>query len=367
MSRFDCHIIGGGLVGLCTALELHHRGLRVQVLEQGQVGRESSWAGGGILSPLEPWKSSPEFSALVSFAQEQYPELCMQLQQATGIDPEFRVSGLLVCGLANAEREQLFRWANQHRQPVRILQHHELDSLEPHIHPGIVDAFFLETVAQVRNPRLLHAMHRYLLKAGVEILEETGVTGFRTRKDTITTVQTDHGDEFPAENIVVASGAWSSRLVPDYPVKPIRGQMLGIQTPPGMLQRILVRDGFYLIPRIDGLILAGSSREDVGFHKDTTRTFREKILQFVESMLTGINRYPVRHHWSGLRPATPSGVPYICKHPRIANLYLNYGHYRNGILLAPAAAVLLADILQGRESFVDAGHFNLVSEAVVNA
>ena len=367
MNPVDCHIIGAGRVGLCTAMELQQRGLRVCVLEQGPVGRESSWAGGGILSPLEPWKLSRAVSTLVTRAQALYPEMCMHLQEETGIDPEYRVSGLLVCGLADAERKQLLQWARQHRQSVHAVGKEDLQSLEPHIHADVQEAIHLQSVAQVRNTRLLRALHRYLLHAGVEIREETSITGFRMQRDTITAVQTGHGDELPVANIIIACGAWSSRLVPDYPVKPIRGQILGIQTQPGLLKRILVRDGDYLIPRNDGLILAGSSREDVGFNKDTTRSFREKILRFAESMLPGINRYPVKHHWSGLRPATPSGIPYICKHPRTANLYLNYGHYRNGILLAPAAAVLLADILQERESFVSAGHFNLVSAAVVNA
>jgi glycine oxidase len=145
---------------------------------------------------------------------------------------------------------------------------------------------------------------------------------------------------------VLTAGAWSGELLGKktlgIPVKPMRGQMLLYQLPPGTLQHLLYHDDFYLIPRCDGHILAGSTVEDVGFDKSTTPQAAADLHRKAAGLLPQLADATVIKHWSGLRPGSPDNVPIIAGHPDFDNLYLNTGHFRYGVTMAPASAEILA-------------------------
>ena len=339
---YDCTIIGGGIIGLMTARELLLAGLKVAVIDKGRAGMECSWAGGGILSPLYPWRESTALAELTLWSQQFYPDLANKLHAATGIDPEWQRCGMKI--IATAEQDEALAWATSHTIPIDV--------------SSSDDALWLPDTAQIRNPALISALKKYLQQAGVEIHEYTTVARFRIHNHQVEAIETSRGI-FKSTVTVLANGAWGADLLPDLDIRPVRGQMICYQAMPGYIRHILLKNSIYIIPRRDGHILVGSTVEDVGFEKGTTEAARTFLAESAEDMLPGINHFPVISHWSGLRPATQTGLPYICKHSELNGLFLNIGHHRNGILLAPGSARLLTDIILDRETTMSAAAFQI--------
>lgn len=345
-------MVGGGLLGMLTAYFLGREGLGVTLLEQGNVCRESSWAGGGILSPLVPWDYPDAVSELVLWSQQHYPALLTELREKSGVDPEWQKSGLLMAGTSLTPA--IGRW--QKRYPCRIEQVEpaRMRQLEPGLAPVMEQGLLLPDVAQVRNPRLCRALAISLRAQGAVVHEHVQVGGLRTAANAIKGVVTDRG-EFHSERVVVAAGAWSATLLgdlmPGLPVSPVRGQMIQYATSPGMLRHIVLANGRYLIPRRDGLVLVGSTLEYTGFEKKTTREARDSLAGFAMQLFPGLADCKIVNHWAGLRPGKADAIPFIGEHSEIKGLYLNTGHFRNGVILAPASAQLLLDSMMGRVSF----------------
>ncbi len=350
----DCIIVGGGLIGLLTARELVLSGCRVLVLERGRPGRESSWAGGGILSPLYPWRYPDAVSSLVAWSQQHYPQLARDLREATGIDPEWTRSGLLITD--TGELEQATDWAWRQGVELESLEGEDIQRCEPALGIAAERAIWMPSVAQVRNPSLLRAVYDDLLIRGVTVMHDAGVTALQIEDSRIHGVVSEKG-RFHARHVVITSGAWSaevlSRAGVSLPVKPVRGQMLMFHASPLLLQRIVLHEGHYVIPRRDGRILVGSTLENTGYDKSTTDAARGELVRAATRLVPDLAAFPIERHWAGLRPGSPGGVPFIGKVPEISGLYINSGHYRNGVVLAPASSRLLADILLGRDPIVD--------------
>lgn len=336
-------IVGGGVIGLSSALELARDGATVTVLERGVCGGESSWAGGGILSPLLPWDYSSAVTDLTALSCRLFPDWVTRVAESSGIDPEYRVSGLRVMPPFDVERA--VQWCAGHG--VRLEQDGEV--------------LWLPDVAQVRNPRLIKALRLALERMGVRIVEHTEVTGIVSTEDRVERLDTTAGS-FAAERYVVAAGAWSKRLLGkrgvQLDIKPMRGQMLLYRAQPGMLRHIILQNGTYLIPRDDGHILVGSTLEDVGFDKATTEEARVALHARALGMLPQLAAAEFIQHWAGLRPGSPDNIPVIARHPQMENLYLNSGHFRYGVTMAPASAQILANHLLSREQPFDVSSYD---------
>lgn len=345
-------VIGAGLIGMMCARELAREGARVTLLERGEAGRESSWAGGGILSPLYPWRYPDAVSVLARWSQQAYPALTEALHAESGIDPERLDSGLLI--LDAEEKAAAQAWSARFAARMELCDGAQVQALEPALGLAVPEALWLPEVGQVRNPRLTRALRGAVLQAGVRLREQTEVRALRIQAGRIQGVETDAGF-VAAEQVVVAGGAWTAGLLADtglvLPVEPVRGQMLLFRARPDLLQRISLYQGRYVIPRRDGRILVGSTLERVGFDKSTTGAARADLHRAALQLVPALADCPVERHWAGLRPGSPSGVPCIGPHPQVAGLYLNVGHYRNGVVLGPASVRLLVDRLLGRPSF----------------
>ncbi len=347
-------IIGGGLIGLLTARELTQSGARVVLLEKGAVGRESSWAGGGILSPLYPWRYPEPVTELARWGQARYEAVCRELAD-TGVDPQWTRTGLLMVDVAETERSQAIAWAERYGYRLEMLDSAGLRECEPGLGRG-ESGLWMSDVAQVRNPRLLQALRADLEARGVLFEEECEVQGFLSENERIAGVRTDRGDR-RADRVVVAGGAWTGSLLAStglsLPVEPVRGQMLLFQGAPGLIQRMVLSGERYIIPRRDGRVLAGSTLEHVGFEKVITNAALEDLKAAAFGIVPGLREVPLERQWAGLRPGSPTGVPFIGEHPELGGLYVNAGHFRNGVVMGLASARLLSDLLLGREPIVD--------------
>lgn len=354
-------IIGAGAAGLSTGLELAQRGLRVAILERGRAGGESTWAGGGILSPLLPWHYDERVNRLSEYSRSLLPEWVERLQSLSGQEAEWLDSGMLV--LPPYDCDAAKSWCDAHAWPWSL---RPAQDFLPRT--GTWDALWLPGVSQVRNPALIRVLRGAVQAAGVRLVEDAEVQGLTVSGGRVTGVASTQG-RFQADAVVLTAGAWSGSLsgldALARRVYPVRGQMLLFKLDPGALRCIVFKDGRYLIPRRDGHVLAGSTLEEVGFDKSTTTMAREDILAFAGGLLPGLNRSTLTMHWSGLRPGSPDNVPVIGRYPGLDNLFLNTGHYRYGVTMAPGSARLLASLLLAEAAPVDPDPYGL--EAVAGA
>lgn len=338
----DFLVIGGGAVGLSTAATLLQNGWRVTVVDRQFVGREASWAGGGILSPLCPWDYPEAVTRLSGRGAALFADWTQELHETTGIDTEYEQSGMLVLPPCDTARAQ--QWCADRDVP---LQRVSAADCEVQVSG---EALLLPQVAQVRNPRLLHAMRKRVEMLGGHIVENCAVQEIRTEGGRVSGLRTACG-EFGADAYVVTAGAWSKEVLGPYALhldlKPVRGQMLLFKFDQRPLRHIILQQDLYLIPRRDGHLLVGSTLEDVGFDKRTTMEAREELQRRAQILLPQLQGMPVVQHWAGLRPGSPYNIPTIGRHPHLENLYLNGGHFRYGVTMAPASAEILLNQITG--------------------
>jgi len=352
----DILIIGGGIIGMLTARELSLAGMTVTIVEQGKTGQESSWAGGGILSPLYPWRYSAPVSTLAKWGQAFYPELIDEIFSATGLDAELIQNGLLVL---DDEQETALVWAKKWQTNLQIIENREIVELESALSRELTEskrAIWMPEVSQVRNPRLVKALRKYIEQRGVRLKEQVKVQDFIIKDNKVCGVKTSSG-EILADQVIVAGGAWSADLLKkiniSINIEPVKGQMILFKAEPGQIKRIILSEERYVIPRRDGRVLVGSTLEYTGFDKAISPQARDELYQEAIRIVPELRNSEVEHHWAGLRPGSADGVPYICAHPELNGLYINSGHFRNGVVLGPASARLMADIVLQRASVLD--------------
>ncbi len=352
-------IIGGGVIGLMTALELALAKCEVTILDTQDFGKAASWAGGGILSPMYPWRYPAAVNQLARLGKSLYQEWQPILRQATGLDIEINPSGMLI--LDAAEFDNGLNWAlqdNDPQQTAQLLNSKEIYEVNPRINVDVKQALWFEQLANIRNPRLLKVLIAYLKQLpNVSMHAFVEATEFKVTQQSIDGLIDTAGNLWRADQYVIANGAWtgllSQQLPQPIPVKPIQGQMILFKAPQHWLPSMVMRNGIYLIPRLDGHIVCGSSTDDVGFNTDTNAEIGLTLKQAAYQMIPELKEMPIVHAWAGLRPSVPDGIPYIGAFPKFSNLWLNTGHFRNGLVMAPASSRLLKQQMLGEQLIVD--------------
>ena len=360
--HIDVVVVGGGIIGLLTAYELIEAGARVTIVDRQSIAQEASWAGGGILSPLYPWRYPEAVTRLASWSQRHYAELIQNLLEITGVDAQYLQSGLLI--YSPNEQDIAAKWAENHNISLEIVNAEKASEIQPGIQVDEISWIWMPEVAQVRNPRLLQALRVYMSLKDVKIIENEPLSEIKLRAGKLEGLETKSGF-LPADHCLVAAGAWSSKLLDNsgigLPIEPVRGQILLLKGRPGLIRRIVLRDSHYVIPRGDGRILVGSTLEYVGYDKATTAEAREELISAAENIIPGItSACEIETQWAGLRPGSPEGIPYIGAHPDVPGLFSSSGHFRNGFVLAPASARLGADLILGREPVLDPDSYRLI-------
>ena len=323
----DCLVIGGGVIGMMSARFLALAGAKVTLLDQRECGKESSWAGGGIVSPLYPWHYDDLTNELSFESQALYQNLCQELFESSGIDPEYLHSGLLM--VDQFDTPEAKAWMKRYQVDY---QTHEKGAL-------------FNKIASVRNPRLLQALKADIINHGVNIIENTSVQELITKNNKVLGVRTKVRDFF-ANNVVLSAGAWSSQLRQlSETVFPMKGQMIIFKPSQVKLKPIILDQGRYIVPRADGKILAGSTMEDVGFDRTLDESTKQSLYEFACEHLPMLEGVEIEKQWSGFRPATRSSGVIIGRDKHYQNLFINTGHFRNGINMAPASAIRITNLI----------------------
>lgn len=331
-------IIGGGIAGLSTAYALLQQGHGVTLADCKHAG-QSSWAGAGILCPLLPWDYSEATNRLALGGMQAWPAWAAEIAQVSGCNPEYWACGMEVLG--GNEQQAALDWCQTNDFPA---------------HARTNGSIWLPGVGQMRNPRLIEALAGTVAALGGKILPHYEINSLRTAGGRVVAALSAQ-DEFPADVFVWAGGAWAGQtlgnLAPVPHVRPIRGQMLLYAPGSHTLEHILFQDGLYLVPRRDGHLLAGSTIEDAGFDAGTTPEALQKLHAAACLLRPELRDHlPVRS-WAGLRPGSPDNIPVIDRHPDYDNVWVNTGHFRYGVTMAPASSRLLTELMLGQAPHLD--------------
>jgi glycine oxidase len=368
MSAYDVIIVGGGLIGSSIAFELSSEKLRVAVLDRQQPGREASWAAAGMLAP---GPDSPESSALVPLGRESlrlYPEFVAAIEKASGKSTDFTRNGTFeVFRGPQAEAQRTAMVAEFHRLAIaaEAISLHDARKHEPSLGADTGAITWLPEEATVDPRLLIESVLAAAKESGAEIRANCAVDGLLHEGKTCTGVVAA-GQKIRAKQVIVAAGSScgtindaaleansqrTAQLRQYAPVHPVRGQMLALRSGTVKLKRALRSEYGYLVPRRDGRIIAGSTLENAGFVKQVTPQGVRQILDAALDLAPALVDAKIVEEWSGLRPGTPDLLPIIGP-TDIPGLWLATGHYRNGILLAPATAKIMRDwIVTGKSNF----------------
>jgi glycine oxidase len=364
VKTWDVVIVGGGVIGASAAFELAAEKLRIAIVDRQQPGQESSWAAGGMLSPAPHF---PQDIPLVPLGKESlglYPELVGAVEEASGKSAGFARTGTLEIFFAPQGELERDKMVAEHRrlglaaEPISL---EDARKLEGSFSPAARAAAWLPEECTVEPRMLMDALLEAACQRGVEIRADCRVTSLLCEQGRCMGVMAG-GEKMAAGHVVIAAGCYSSSIgvtghdragetrtlaegfVKRYaPTRPVRGQMVALKSPEGVsLRRVLRSTRGYLVPQHDGRILAGSTLEEAGFQKHATAAGVRKILSGVLDLMPALEEAEIVETWAGLRPGTPDDLPIIGP-TDIEGLVMATGHYRNGILLAPATARLVRE------------------------
>jgi glycine oxidase len=344
--KHDVIVIGGGVIGLSIARELS--GWKsVLLLDRGPTGQGTSRAAAGMLTPLSEADDQGPFFQLCLASHRLYDRFVEDLQSETGLDAGYSTAGLLCVASADDSAEVLCRrydWQNKAGFDVELLSVDAVHQMEPLLTAPIRAAVFMPGDRSISPRRLVNVLRESCFKRGVEIRTGLNVDGVGANQVRVggTTLEADH--------IVIASGVWSadlSGLDPKIPVFPRKGQILSLRMPAGAFRRMIRWESSYFVPRTSGELVVGATNEDSGFDLSNTPAGIGRLLLDVQEISSHAGNYPITEMWTGLRPATPDGLPVLGPSAIPGVLYAT-GHYRNGILLAPITAAIVGDLIQSR-------------------
>ncbi|HEX7997546.1 MAG TPA: glycine oxidase ThiO [Pyrinomonadaceae bacterium] len=348
----DAIVVGGGVIGLAIARALRLRGLaRVTLLERGRLGLEASHAAAGMLAPQVEADHADAFLELCCRSRDLYPSFAAALLEETGIDIELEQTGTLLLAF-NDEDERAARsrydWQTRAGLSVEHLNAVEARALEPSLSQGVRSALRFPRDWQVENRRLVAALSAAADRLGVSLLMGTHVESLSIERGRVRGVETSRG-QLSAPVVVIAGGAWSSLIttadkrVPPVRIEPVRGQILCFEANPRSLRHVIYSPRGYVVPRLDGRVLAGSTVEHAGYDKRVTGHGLEAIMAQALEIAPLVGELPLLDVWAGLRPRAEDDLPVLGMSAEIDGLVYATGHYRNGILLAPVTAELICE------------------------
>jgi glycine oxidase len=366
VSTHDILVVGGGIIGTSIAYEMSQRNLRVAVIDRQDFMREASWAAAGMLSPAPDCPADIALVPLGRASLSLYPQFVASIEEGSSLRTGYRAEGTIetLCH-GDAERELSTLVALHHGLGLACepLSLDDAMVMEPALGRDVRAAAFLPNEATVNTRRLTAALLAAAETAGVTLYPGVEAIALVRDGNRCTGVKTSVGKHFSAGHVVFAAGCWSSQIseIAAYaPTFPVRGQMVALVHAGKTVRRVLRSERGYIVPRdqlTPQLLVAGSTLEHAGYEKGVTSGGIEKILSAVNELVPELGSAEIVETWCGLRPGTPDQLP-ILGPTDLDGLLMATGHYRNGILLAPVTAKLVADWITERRTSLNWEEFS---------
>lgn len=347
----DIIVLGGGVIGLSIAFECQRRGDQVLVLDVSECGGQASGAAAGMLAPYSEISEDPDdFFHLCVQSLHEFPSWQEEIKQLSGIDFEYRKTGSLTVILHEAERLSLETrkdWQQQFGCRSEVIERDRLREIEPNLSDEIIAALYTPEETHLYAPDYVKALKQACISVGVQIyerLEQTEIVEWQREVH----VRSKDQRSFFADHLVVATGAWSSELEETFdikiPVFPIRGQICAYEIDEPIRHLIFSSQG-YLVSKTNGSLVCGASEDIAGFDTRVTEKGVGRLERWSKKLLPQLHDLSPYHRWAGLRPATRDGFPLLGSLSSDRHILFATGHYRNGILLSPITAKVIADHL----------------------
>lgn len=357
-------VIGAGVAGCAVARELALRGVWVTVLERSVAGAEASSAAAGILGAQIESEQPGPFCDLAIRSRALYADFAKKLEEESGVRTGYARCGSILLAFDEEEEEvhldEREKWQTGQGLDVQRLDRKALEEIEPDAGLQARAGLLFADDGQLEAPLLARALARAARKAGAKFLTTT-VRRIIEEKGRVSGVETGDG-VIACERVVLAAGAWTTQVpgsgLRADAVVPVRGQVVALDYQPGALSHIMIRHGHgYVVPRPNGQVIAGSTVENAGFNKAVTAGGMRRILDVALTIAPSLVDARYESSWSNFRPTTPDRLPLLGE-GAIKGLHFASGHFRNGILLTPVTAELIADEITGKKPEIDLAPFS---------
>lgn len=349
MKTWDAIVIGGGIIGLSLSIELRRQGASVLVVERGEAGREASHAAGGMLVDCS-LETRDALQELATASARMYPEFARELEIESGVKVDLRDYGTILFLSA--------KHASDSALQLELLTSELLCRLEPNLCESSRAAYYLKERSV--DPRAITAAALAAAKRlGVDLSSGEEVTEIKISDDDRVCGVVTKKTSYPAPKVVNCAGAWSGQFGPyAFPTRPVKGQMLCLVSPSrDTLKHVIRAPEVYLIPRSDGRIVVGTTVEEAGFDKRTDVDAIQRLHHAAVSLVPELRNAKILEDWAGLRPGTPDSLPILGPTPT-PGYYVATGHFRDGILLAPITALVMARVIAGKAPDYDLNAFS---------
>ncbi|NOU98021.1 glycine oxidase ThiO [Paenibacillus sp. LMG 31456] len=352
-------IIGGGIIGCSIAFELLRAGIQVTLIDKGALNKEASTAAAGMLGAQVEMHHPGAFYELCEWSQQLYHKWTEDLLQTGGISPQYIEKGILRAAFTEEDELELrsrLPWIHN----AEWLTSKEMRTIEPGLSRDIRGGLRFQQDHQVHPVQLALALQASILRLGCEIREWTPAFSLIEHNGRIQGVRTADG-ELLADQVILASGAWASALTEPFGLKlqlfPVKGQCISLRTAAPIISSTVFTKGCYIVPKLDGSMIIGATQEECGYDKRCHASVIGSLHSAATQLLPELDHAEFVSTWAGLRPGTPDGLPYMGQSVKMPGLIIAAGHYRNGILLAPATGKLIKQLIMDEPTSINLSSF----------
>lgn len=329
----DVVIIGGGIIGCSIAYYAAKAGLSVGLVESSRIAQGTTCAAGGMLGAHSEYLNDQFYS----FARESQA-LYEEFRHESGIDIDYTTGGIIQFAMSDEERVKLSRWND-----AAYLSPEQIYERMPYITSPTFGCYLFEEDVHVHPEKTARAFCQAAEQLGATIIQSRPVNEIETIRGGYRIL------DWNAKHVVIAGGVASGTLIPGLQMTAVKGQCMQLDGMGMQLRYTLFHQGCYIVPRSDGSLVVGATMEPGVTDLETTAAGHLALHDIAERFIPGLSGFPIVKRWAGLRPKTVDDLPYIGRVPGKENMYVAAGHFRNGILLAPATACLIRDLIIGNE------------------
>lgn len=350
---YDAIVIGGGVNGGSITYNLAKRGYKVLLLEKDKIVSKSSSAAAGMLAAQAEFVEDSPLFQLARKSRGKFPFLSKELKDLSGIDIELINKGMLKIAFNDEDVEALKKIINFQQEvgeEVHWLTDVETRKVEPRLSAKIKGAMYIPQDGHVSAPQLSYAFIKSAAKLGAEIREFVDVLSFIVVHGKVKGVNTSEGS-FLSENVIVACGAWSNRILKEagmiLDTYPVKGECFSVQVNRPLLEKTVFSHSCYLVPKAGGRLIVGATSIPDTYDQNVSIDGIYTLVERAKMILPSIIEAKWEKTWAGIRPQTVDELPFLGNHPDLEGLFIATGHYRNGILLSPITGELIADLIDG--------------------